>query len=184
MGSKWWFAHGGWAGSVEATLETVQSAFLESKDFLAHIPPRDALLAMAETMLSGEFPMPNWAREQLRTAVDRLGSDGRPATRFDAVILTSERLGTGTVLDIDGVHPDERAPDDPPLDLHGPLLVASLPTELLERLFDTAEPAMNEIIDRERALAELPIPRHGGRYVVAYEGGSPSGVAFFGWSGD
>lgn len=177
MGARGWVEVVAWGGSVEGCLEVAQARLLASDEIFDIVGSRSDMEASVEALR--EFGIPEMT-DPAEAALSRVDEAGRPASAADARhLLGVVDHGTGTVLDVDGVHPEPRpVGTDPPWQYEG-FFLSPLPDEYLVERYGSAHPAPGVVRD-----GDLPadITTDDGRYVITYENNQPTAVVLFGWS--
>lgn len=176
MGARAWLEVESWAGSIEGCLNAAQVRLLESDEIHEIVGTRSDIENRA--MEIGDLGIPELV-EIFEAALQRYDINGRPQTAADVHALRGiVDHGTGTILDVSRVDTDPRRLGDPsPSEFE--FLVSPLAVENLIAAFDSAEPTVQQI--REYEFAN-DLDTFDGRYVVLYDGGSPTTVVFFGVS--
>ena len=93
----------------------------------------------------------------------------------------AENLGTGTILDADGIRTEPRRLEEAATWGYEGTYLSPLPVWELTELFGTDVPPTSTVVEK---WPSLMTHRGDGRYVVTSDGGDSWSVVFFGASGD
>jgi hypothetical protein len=174
VGALTWQVEQQWEGSVEASLAAAQKQILASDAIFGIVGTRAVMESAVDDVR--ELGVPELT-EPVEAALARLDDEGRPASAADARHL----MGlvdhcTGTILDVDGVRDEPRAPQETPPEFEG-FFVSPLPDDLLQAHYGSTMPTPDTC-----RTVEFPgrLNTYDGRYIIAYTDQQPSTIFFYG----